>query len=181
MTTPKTEIETSQPPPRPARKNRLETLGKATPDSPDHRPRAGTLPQDLENRTTSELEKRLLHIEHDILAAEIQAADERRMSQFMTGPGLAFVGATVPLAIADFEQMVLVIVGGLGLVLFTIGSLSIRPAKRDAALTARNFDRDRIVRAIDRQTSDGTNEEPKDPKAVTSGVETNNGRPNMRT
>lgn len=165
-------IEVWQPPPRPQKKQKRVTLGKAAPDSPSHAPRAETLPRDLESKTVGELEGLLLHAEYDILAAEILAADERRMSSFMKGPGLAFLGATVPLAIADFEPIVLAIVGVLGLILFTLGSLSIRPAKLDAALTARKFDHDRIIRAIGRIADDATGkEDAQDSRATASREE----------
>lgn len=144
-------IEPWDPPRPPKRKMKRETWGKAVADSPDHGPRAGALPEDLDGLIGRDLEYLLINVESEILTAKILSSDEDKVSAFLKNPGIALFGAMIPLAIAGASSSLIALTGMAGLVLFTIGSLNIRVSKREAALQARNFDRERILRAIERK------------------------------
>lgn len=122
------------------------------PDSTDHGPMADTLPQGLEAKSIIELEELLLTVEAENYSAQLRASDDRKALLFLRAPGLTFLASLAPLAVAELSPYLLATVGLVGLILFTLGSLSLRGAKREVAITARQFDRDRIIRAIDRKS-----------------------------
>lgn len=123
----------------------------------DHVPMEGTLPADLSVLSLTELEKLLLTVEDQMRKAEFTAGFDSNYSTFAKTFGLACIVGLFTLSTADFETSttLLGVIGIVGLLLISLGSFFIRPYAKRVSITARDHDRDRILRAIDR-TSGGT-------------------------
>lgn len=123
----------------------------------DHVPMEGTLPTDLSVLSLAELEKLLLTVEDEMRKAEFKAGDDSNFSTFAKTFGLACIVGLFTLSGVAFatKSTLLGVIGLIGLLLFSLGSFIIRPYAKHVSITARNHDRDRILRAIDR-TSNGT-------------------------